>query len=69
LQHAPQLTHTPLRFFETGNTEVSVLFVFAITVFPARHTITFCPAAPLAKSNADCLGNYNLSAQNRNLSS
>jgi hypothetical protein len=56
LQHAPQLTHAPLRFFETGNTEVSVLFVFAISVFPACCAITLSPTVPVAKSNADCLG-------------
>ena len=33
LQHAPQFTHWPLRFSETGNTAVKVLFVLANHVF------------------------------------
>jgi hypothetical protein len=33
LQQAPQFTHAPLRFFETGNTAVKVLFVLASHVF------------------------------------
>jgi hypothetical protein len=33
LQQAPQFTHAPLRFFETGNTAVNVLFVLASQVF------------------------------------
>jgi preprotein translocase subunit SecY len=33
LQHAPQLTHLPLRLLETGNIEVNVLFILASQVF------------------------------------
>jgi hypothetical protein len=33
LQHAPQLTHWPLRVSETGNIAVKVLFVLASQVF------------------------------------
>jgi len=33
LQHAPQLTHWPLRLLETGNIAVKVLFVLASHVF------------------------------------
>jgi hypothetical protein len=33
LQHAPQLTHSPLRLSETGNIAVKVLFVLASQVF------------------------------------
>jgi hypothetical protein len=33
LQHAPQLTHWPLRLSETGNTAVKVLFVLVSHVF------------------------------------
>jgi len=29
LQHAPQLTHCPLRLGETGSTDVNVLLIFA----------------------------------------
>jgi len=33
LQHAPQLTHSPLRLSETGNIAVKVRFVLASHVF------------------------------------
>jgi hypothetical protein len=33
LQHAPQLMHLPVRFSETGNTAVKVLFILASQVF------------------------------------
>jgi len=33
LQHAPQLTHLPVRFSETGKTAVKVLFILASQVF------------------------------------
>jgi hypothetical protein len=33
LQHAPQLIHSPFRFFETGSVEVKVLLAFADHVF------------------------------------
>jgi hypothetical protein len=33
-QQAAQLIHSPLRLFETGSTEVNVLFTFADHVFP-----------------------------------
>jgi len=38
LQHAPQPTHLPLRFLETGSIAVIVLFVLA------SHVFLFCSA-------------------------
>jgi hypothetical protein len=39
LQHAPQLTQTPLRFWETGSTEVKVLLVLAVQLFSLTSAI------------------------------
>jgi len=35
-QHRPQLTHEPFRFFETGNIEAKVLFIF-LSIFYTPH--------------------------------
>lgn len=51
LQHAPQLTHCPLRFSETGNRHVKVLLVLARHVFLFLLVITLNFNSPHVQDN------------------